>query len=62
MAHVYCGETAGWIRVQLGTEVGLGSGRIELDGYPAPPTESSTAAIIIIINLFASNIKNSTMM
>jgi len=22
-AHVYCGQTAGWIRIPLGTEVGL---------------------------------------
>jgi len=24
MCDVYCGQTAGWIRVTLGTEVGLG--------------------------------------
>jgi len=24
--HVYCGETAGWMRMLLGTEVGLGAG------------------------------------
>ena len=23
-AHVYCGQTAAWIKMQLGTEVGLG--------------------------------------
>ena len=23
-AHVYCGQTAGWIRMQLGVDVGLG--------------------------------------
>ena len=23
-AHVYCGQTAGWIKMALGTEVGLG--------------------------------------
>jgi len=33
---VYCGQTAGWIRI-LGTEVGLGPGDIVLDGDPAPP-------------------------
>ena len=27
-AHVYCGQTAGWIRIPLGTEVGLGPGEI----------------------------------
>jgi len=29
----------GWIKMPLGTEVGLGSGDIVLDGDPAPPTE-----------------------
>jgi len=36
-AHVYCGEMAGRIKMRLGTEVGLGSGNILLDGNPAPP-------------------------
>ena len=31
-AHVYCGETTGWIKMPLGTAVGLGPGRIVLDG------------------------------
>jgi len=35
-ADVYCGQTAGWIKMALGTEVGLGQGRIVLDGDPAP--------------------------
>ena len=24
LAHVYCGQTAGWIKIPLGTDVGLG--------------------------------------
>jgi len=36
-AHVCCGQTAGWIKIPLGTEVGLGPGHIELHGDPAPP-------------------------
>jgi len=35
-AYVYCGQTAGWIKTALGTEVGLGPGHIVLDGDPAP--------------------------
>ena len=35
--NVYCGQTAGWIKIPLGMEVGLGSGDIMLDGDPAPP-------------------------
>jgi len=40
-AHVYCGQTAGWIKMPLGTEVGLGPGDIVLDGDPAPPPQFS---------------------
>ena len=35
--HFYCGQTAGCIRIPLGTEVGLSLGDIVLDGDPAPP-------------------------
>jgi len=35
-AHVYCGQTAAWIKMPLGTEVGLGPDDIVLDGDPAP--------------------------
>jgi len=35
LAHVYCGQTAGWIKTPLGTEVDLGSGHFVLDGFPA---------------------------
>ena len=36
-AHVYCGQTAAWIKMQFGTEVGLSLRDIVLDGDPAPP-------------------------
>jgi len=42
LAQVYCGQTAGWIRVPLGMEVGLGPGHIVLDGDPAPPLKRGT--------------------
>jgi len=32
---VCCGQTAGWIKMKLGTEAGLGPGHIVLDGDPA---------------------------
>ena len=35
-AHVYCGETAEWIKMALGMEVDLGPGHIVLDGDTAP--------------------------
>jgi len=34
--HVYCGQTAAWIKMPLGTEVDLGPGHFVLDGVPAP--------------------------
>jgi len=35
LAHVYCGQTAGWIKRPLGTEVDLSQGHFVLDGFPA---------------------------
>jgi len=43
--HVYCGQTAGWIRIPVGTAVGIGPGDIVLDGdSAAPSTERGTAS------------------
>jgi len=36
LSHVYCGQTAAWIKMPLGKEPGLGPSDIELDGDPAP--------------------------
>jgi len=33
--HVYCGQTAAWIKMPLGMEVGLGQDDIALDRDPA---------------------------
>ena len=47
LAHVYYGQTAGWINIPLGrpTEVNLGRGDVVLDGVAAPsPRERGTAA------------------
>jgi len=33
---MYCGQTTGWIKMPLGTQVGLGPGHIVLYGDPAP--------------------------
>ena len=42
--NVYCGQTAEWIKMPLGMEVGLDPGDIVLDGDLAPSTEIGTAA------------------
>ena len=41
LAHVYCGQTAGWIKMPLGMEIGLGPGDIVLDGDPVPPKKEA---------------------
>ena len=35
-AHVYCGQTAGWMKLVLAMEVGLSPDDFMLDGNPAP--------------------------
>ena len=42
-AHVYCGQTAGWIKVKLGVEVGLGPCHIVLDGDTATSPKGDRA-------------------
>ena len=37
LAHVYCGQTSGWIKMPLSTKAGLGPCHIVLDGDLAPP-------------------------
>ena len=37
LAHVYCGQTARWMKAALGTGVVLRPGHIVLDGDPVPP-------------------------
>jgi len=39
LAHVCCGQTAGWIKMPLRREVCLGPGDIVLDEDPAPPNK-----------------------
>jgi len=36
LAHVCCGQTAGWIKMPLGMQVGFGPGHIVLDRDQAP--------------------------
>ena len=41
-ANIYCDQTAGWIKMALGMEVGLGPGHIVLDGESAPLPKKGT--------------------
>jgi len=50
--YIYCGQTAGWIKMPLSTKVGLGPGHIVLDEYPAPP-KRGTAHNFRLISIVA---------
>ena len=42
---VFGGQTAGWMKTALGTEVDLGPGHIVLDGDPAPPRKGHSSPL-----------------
>jgi len=46
--HICCGQTAGWIKMPLGTKVGIGPGHVVLHRDPAQslPQKKGTAAPI----------------
>ena len=48
LAHVYCGQTAGWMKTPLGTEVDLGPGHIVL-------RERGTAAPIFSAHVYCGH-------
>jgi len=41
-ANVRCGQTAGWTKISLGMEVGLGPGNFVFDRDPARPRKNGT--------------------
>ena len=43
-AHVYCDQTAGWMKTPLGTEVDLGPGYIVLTGTQLPSRKGHTSS------------------
>jgi len=47
-AHVCCGQTAGWIKMPLGTELGLSPGDIVIDGDLAPPKRGTFRRMSIV--------------
>jgi len=58
VAHVYCGQTAGWMKTPLGTEVDLGPGHIVLDvvqlsakGAQQPPVFSPMSIVATVAHL-----------
>jgi len=55
LAHAYCGQMAGWMKMPLGMVVDLGPGHIVLDGVPAPakraqqPTSFRPMSIVAMV-------------
>ena len=47
-AHLYCDQTAGWIKLVLGMVVGLSPGEFVLDGNPAPFPKRGKALSLIL--------------
>jgi len=45
LAHLYCGQTTGWVKTPVGTEVDLGPGHFVLDGFPAIGERGTTAPL-----------------
>jgi len=49
LAHVYCGQTAGWIKIPLGTEVNPGTGDVVLDGVAAAPLKGAQPQFLALV-------------
>jgi len=51
-AQICCGQMAGWIKMPLGMEVGLGPGDFVLDGVPAPPPQNGGRATQFSVHVY----------
>jgi len=60
LAHVYCGQTAGWIKMRLGTE-DLGVGHILLPGVPVL-RERNTAAPFFSAHVYCGHGRSSQLL
>jgi len=54
--HVYCGQTAGWMKTPLGTEVDFGLGHIVLHGDPALHERGTAAPFFRPMSIATINI------
>jgi len=53
LSNIHCGQTTGWMKTPLGTEVDRGPGHIVLDGVPA--LRESTAAPIFLAHVYCGH-------
>jgi len=56
LAHVYCGQTAGWIKMPLVTEVNLGRGDVVLDGVAASPKSGTAPPVFRFMSIVAKQL------
>ena len=56
LAHVYCGQTAGWINMPRGTEVNLGLGGVVLDGVAVPPPKRGATRSFRFMSIVAKQL------
>ena len=54
LAHVYCGQMAGWMKTPLGTEVDLVTGHIVLDVVPAVRERGTAAPLFSPMSIVAT--------
>jgi len=57
--HVYCGQTAAWIKMPLGTEVGLGPDNIVLDVDPATLLQKGAPPNFRLMSIVAKRLDRS---
>jgi len=62
LAHVYCGQTAGWMKTPLGTEVDLGSGHIVLDVVPALREQAQQTPAIFSARVYCGHGRRSQLL
>ena len=55
LAHVHCGQTAGWIKMPLHTEVNLGPGDVVLDGVPALRERGTAASTPLFAHVYCGH-------
>ena len=56
LAHVYCGQADGWIKMPLGTEVNLGPGDVVSDGVAVPPPKRGIAPSFRFMSVVAKRL------
>jgi len=59
MSAVTIGQMAGWIKMPLDTEEGLGPGDIVLDGNPAPPKKGHSRPSFLPTSIVAKHLDGS---